>query len=80
MKKKKQNTLIEHYLIPTALFVLNTCLVHVIYLYASGPIYSFPTKLIMTLSLILLGASLIFKTKTLLTSSILLYAIVVNLI
>lgn len=78
--KKKHNTLIEHYLIPIALIMLNICLVHVVYLYASGPIYSVPVKFVMTLTLILMAAALIFKTKSLLAGSILVYAIVVSVI
>lgn len=75
--KKKHNTLIEHYLVPIALIVLNICLVHAVYLYAAGPAYSLLSKLVMTFTLALLAAALIFKTRSLLATSILLYAIVV---
>ena len=75
--KKKHHTIIEHYLVPIALIVLNICLVHAVYLYAAGPAYSLSTKLVITFTLALLAAALIFKTRSLLTTSILLYAIVV---
>lgn len=78
--KKKHNTFVEHFLVPITLFVLNVCLVHVVYLYAAGSLYSVTAKVTMTLTLILMGASLIFKQKSLLTVAVLLYAIVAILI
>lgn len=73
--KKKHNAIIEHYLLPVALFLLNICLVHVVYAYATGSM-SLLSKLALTLTLVLLAGSLLFKKKVLLTSSILLYVIV----
>jgi hypothetical protein len=78
--KKKHNTFVEHYLVPIALFVLNICLVHVVYLFAAGTVYSVTAKVTMTLTLILMGASLVFKKKSLLAGAVLLYAIVAILI
>lgn len=73
--KKKHNAFIEHYLIPIALCLINICLVHVVYVYAAGTM-SMLSKVVLTLTLVLLGGSLVFKKKVLLASSILLYAIV----
>jgi len=73
--KKKHNAFIEHYLIPVALFLLNICLVHVVYVYTAGTM-SMLSKVALTLTLALLAGSLVFKKKVLLASSILLYAIV----
>jgi hypothetical protein len=75
--KKKHNFFIEKYLIPVALCLLNICLVHAVYLYASGPAYSATAKLFMTFTLALLAAALILRTRSLLASSILFYLIVV---
>jgi len=75
--KKKHNSFIEHYLIPLALFLFNICLVHVVYVYAAGPMYSVQSKVTITLAFILLAGALVLKRKSLLATSILLYAIVV---
>lgn len=75
--KKKHNFFIEKYLVPVALCLLNICLVHVVYVYAAGPMYPALSKLTVTVTLVLLAGSLAFKKKTFLASSILLYAIVV---
>lgn len=34
--KKRQHIVIEHYLVPAALFVLNICLIHLVYVLATG--------------------------------------------
>ena len=75
--KKHHNVFIEHYLVPAALFLLNICLVHVVYVYSAGSMYSLESKAILTLVLLAMAGSLAFKKKGLLVSSIFFYAIVV---
>ena len=75
--KKKHNAFMEHYLVPGALFLFNICLVHIIYIFATGAMYSLVSKVALTLAFALLASSLMFKKQVLLAASILFYALVV---
>ena len=75
--KKKHNAFTEHYLVPVALFLLNICLVHVIYAFVAGSTYSPVNKIALAATFVLMASSLLFKKQVLLASSILFYALVV---
>ena len=75
--KKRRHALTEHYLVPAVLFLLNICLVHLIFVWVAGPVYSPANKMALAVTLALLGSSLLFKKRILLTGSILFYALVV---
>ncbi|MGV3763642.1 hypothetical protein [Parapedobacter sp.] len=62
----KQHRLIEHYLVPTALFALNIGLVHVIYAYANGTWENHWHLAALTGSPVVLGLALLLKHRFLL--------------
>jgi hypothetical protein len=78
--KKKHNGFTEHYLIPAVLFLLNICLVHLIYAFVAGSMYSYISKIALAVAFVLLGSSLLFKRQVLLASSMLFYTLVALLL
>jgi len=78
--KKKHHALIEHYLIPTVLFVLNICLVHVIHAFMEDSAKPALYKAALVVSFALLGSSLVTKRRGHLMGAILFYGLVVLLI
>jgi hypothetical protein len=75
--KKIHHTLTEHYLVPAALFLLNICLAHLIYAFASGSTYPPISRIALALAFVLLGSSLVLKKQIHLAGSILFYTLVV---
>ncbi len=74
--KKTYSSFQEHYLVPTVLFLLNVCIAHFVYAITSSS-YSTADKIVVALSFVLFGASLLFKGKKLLSGSILFYILIV---
>lgn len=70
---RKHHALVEHYLVPLALFVLNTCTVHVIYTYSSGSWDSYWHIIALTISLVALAGALLVKSRRLLICSVMGY-------
>jgi hypothetical protein len=75
--KKKYNALMEHYLVPAVLILLNVCLAHVIYAFAGSSAYTLTGRLALAVAFVLLVISLSLKKQALLGGSILFYALVV---
>lgn len=72
--KKKQHVLIEHYLIPAVLFMLNICLVHLIYILAIDDRHSMVAYVTtLAIALLALGSALLLKRKSYLIFSIAFY-------
>lgn len=55
--------LTEHYLVPTALFMLNICLMHTVYAFESGVPYYGWHKLLLCGTLLFLGVAVMKKKK-----------------
>ncbi len=66
MKKSRQHVFMEHYLVPAGLFILNICLIHLIYVMETGIHYTGCHKGMLGLNLLLLLAGLITKNRMLL--------------
>ena len=65
----KDHKLIEHYLVPTALFALNICLVHVIYVYATGTWANYWYFAALIAAPLALGSALLLKNRNFLICS-----------
>lgn len=74
--KKIYSSFEEHYLVPAVLFLLNVCVAHLVYAFASSS-YSPAEKIVLTLAFVLFGSALLFKGRALLNGSILCYVLVV---
>lgn len=73
----KHSATIEHYLVPTVLFLTNICLVHVIQAFSAGESYTIPDKVVLAAALLLFGGALVSKRKSVLIGSLLFYALAV---
>jgi len=73
MMKKKQHVLIEHYLIPAVLFMLNICLVHFVYLLVAGIGHNIAYAAALAIALLAMGGALLLKRKSYLIFSIAFY-------
>lgn len=65
----KHHQLTEHYLVPTTLFALNICVVHVIYAYATGSWHNYWHLAALAGSPVVLGIALLLKNRGLLACS-----------
>lgn len=74
--KKAHQTLLEHYLVPVALFLLNINLVHVIYAYSTGNWNNHWHLIALTTAFVALGSALMLKNANYLILSILYYIVV----
>lgn len=73
--KKVYSAFEENYLVPAVLFLLNVCLAHLLYAFARSS-YSATDKILLVLSFVLLGVSLLSKGKMLLSGAIFGYSII----
>jgi len=71
--KTRYHTITEHYLVPTALFLLNICVVHVLYVYSTGKWGSVWYLVALTGALAALGSALVVKGRYYLWCSIVYY-------
>lgn len=60
---KHHHKLTEHYLVPTALFALNICVVHVIHTYATGGWDNYWHLAALTAAPVALGSALLLKHR-----------------
>lgn len=79
MKKQTQKSqVIEHYLVPAALFVLNFCAVHVIYAYSTNSWISLWHLIALTAVLVALTCALALKNSGFLLCSIAAYLLILT--
>lgn len=71
----KHDKLTEHYLVPATLFALNICIVHVIYVFATGSWQNHGHLAALTGSPVALGAALLLKNRGFLACSTVAYLV-----
>jgi len=74
--KKTYNARTEHYLVPAVLFLLNICLVHVIYAFTPHSSYTATGKMALTLAFLLFALSLFLKKPIWLRGAIVYYVLI----
>ncbi|WP_257657424.1 hypothetical protein [Parapedobacter lycopersici] len=75
MKNKQQHIVIEHYLVPAGLFLLNICLIHLVYVFATDGWQREWYTAALTVSFLMLSTSLLAKRKGYLFLSIAFYLV-----